>query len=266
MKFSCYYCGCGDAVRVARRTARLGDGQVVSRCFRCGLVQMFPPTEPSYDGYSEKEDFKGQKPRLRISRYLPKLLGKKTGIIVEVGCGRGDNVRWLRELGFKGVFGIDKDPAVTGAAIINRDWREYGGVIKHRAVYGIHFLEHVADPIGFMRWVRKVLKKNGTFIFEVPSIEDPLLALYKNRAFRDFYWYKYHMFFYNKRTLEMVLHGPGFRVIRRQEYGIVNHLRWALFGRPGNWNPTIPILDRIYKRILILLGYSDSLIVVGKNV
>jgi hypothetical protein len=49
-----------------------------------------------------------------------------------------------------------------------------------------------------------------------------------------------------------------------QRYGLINHLRWLIFGRPGNFNRNIPIIDGIYKLALIeMLKSSDTLIITG---
>jgi len=253
-----------------KETVRFGEHINIMKCLKCGLIQAFPMKEISYEGYSEKIDFIGQKRKLRVSKYLPKLLGRKNKAkmeILEVGCGHGDNLKYLYEKGYHTVHGIDKDPMVCkkNASVLNLDWKlyNYWGL---DAVYGIHLLEHISDPRKFMLFIKHILKNKGKFIFEIPCVEDPLIKLYKIKAYNKFCWYPYHAFFYSKESIRSVLFGFKIKVIRRQEYGIINHLRWAIRGKPGNWNPHIPILDSIYKWILCKLGYSDSLIVVGENV
>jgi SAM-dependent methyltransferase len=223
-----------------------------------------------YANYSKKKDFKGQKRKAKISKYLPKYIGQENKAklqILEVGCGYGDNLSYLYDQGYHTIYGIDKDPAARQKSFIHTvDWKDFNPEKKEDVIYGIHFLEHVTDPKKFLEWTIGHLKKGGKFIFEVPCIEDPLRLLYKNKAYLQFYWYPYHLFFYNKKTLEAMFCGLKARVIRRQEYGLINHLRWAILRRPGNWNPHIPILDDVYKWALMKLGYSDTLVVVGANV
>jgi len=275
MKFRCCLCGNNSAEVVADKSKiRFGVDREVLRCLRCDLVQLFPREEPSYDGYSKKNDFKGQRPKVKISKYLTKYLnvGEKN---IEVGCGYGHNQHWLTQKGYS-ILGMDKDPSVLEGPnaikpyfrfrIITKDWKDYTPPAKVDCIYAIHFFEHLAHPKQFLWWVQASLKKDGKFIFEVPCVEDPLIKLYKNKAYDRFCWYPYHMFFYSKRTLENMLCGLNFKIVRRQEYGIVNHLRWMILGKPGNWNPHIPIFDDVYKFLLKFFGYSDSLVVVGKNV
>jgi len=109
------------------------------------------------------------------------------------------------------------------------------------------------------------LVQNGIFVLEVPNREDPLLSLYKNKAYDNFYWYPYHSYFYNFQEIENMF-GLRARVYRKQRYGIINHLRWILFGKPGNINFNIPILDNIYKYILVkVFKKSDTIVVIGRE-
>jgi SAM-dependent methyltransferase len=269
--FKCYLCGNNSAECLAdKSTIRFGIDREVLKCLQCGLVQLYPREELPYSWYSEKKDFPGFKTKKRISSYLPKYLGNESKakmMILEVGCGHGDNLRYLYEKGYHTAYGIDKDPSVCRkSSIYCQDWKNHYPLKKLDAIYGIHFLEHVSDPIEFMIWVTKNLNKNGKFIFEIPCIDDPLIKLYKNKAYDKFCWYPYHMFFYSKASIKDVLCRFNIKVIRKQSYGLINHLRWLFYGKPGNWNPNIPILDGVYKFILESLGYSDTLIIVGENV
>jgi len=260
----CYQCGGTEYGIIAEkediRFGCYGHDKKVVKCFRCDLVQLFPQwtqeeLDKLYSEYSKKEDFKGQKRKVKISKYLTKYARKQDNIL-EVGCGQGDNLVYLRQKGFN-VTGIDKE--------LNYAWEDYPGDRKWDMIYAIHLLEHLPDPLDFIRWMLRTLTKTGRFVLEVPSINDPLLGL---KAFQKFYWYPYHLFFYSKKTVrELFRWCPSLKlsVHLRQEYGILNHLRWLFLGRPGNLNFHIPVLDDIYKFILIRCGFGDTLVVVGER-
>jgi hypothetical protein len=55
------------------------------------------------------------------------------------------------------------------------------------------------------------------------------------------------------------------QVLLKQRYGIINHLRWVLRGKPGNFNAKIPILDSIYEKVLKSYNMSDTLIITGSR-
>ena len=252
----CYLCGSTNSEVVAKKEdIRFGcfasDKKIV-QCRSCGLVWLSPPwsseeLDQLYQDYWEKKDFPGQKRKVKISKYLTKYITKDESVL-EVGCGLGDNVKYLNKKGFT-VWGIDKANGAYGTMGDYRDFKPNVDVI-----YAIHFLEHVPDPKEFIEWMKARSKK---FIIEIPCIDDILMKL---PAYRKFCWYPYHLFFYSMKTARLMF-GPKAKIFYRQEYGMVNHLRWLIFGKPGNWNPNIPILDWIYKGILKSLGYGDTLVI-----
>ncbi len=275
MSFKCYLCGNTHSIvkaesREIRFNCYFSDKRVLE-CLACGMVQLYPQwnvgeLEMLYKTYSQKQDFKGQKRKIRISKYLQKMMCQKERVI-EIGAGHGDNVMYLRSKGFN-VLGIDKDPTVKSEAVITVDVNAYVPPIKPDVIYGIHFLEHLADPIKFITWTIQTLSEKGRFIFEIPNIDDPLLRLYKVKAFNRFYWYPYHHFFYTEKTAKTLFSrfinvNVSFEV--KQEYGLLNHLRWIFCGKPGNVNFHIPILDNIYKSVLGSLGFGDTLVIVGEK-
>lgn len=234
-----------------------GQNKAIVRCSRCDLVQLIPPwTEREldylYSNYWQKEDFKGQKRKARVSKHLTKYLRKEDAIL-EVGNGLGDNIKYLRRKGYW-VVGIDKDQQLNGE--IKADVFSYKPDRKFDCIYSLHFLEHLPDPLRFIKWMEDNLTEGGRWLLEIPSLNNPLLRL---KSFRKFYWYPYHFFFFDKRTIQKLL--PNAKVRLFQEYGIINHLRWLLRGKPGNWNPHVPLIDDIYKWFLTKRGYGDTLIV-----
>jgi SAM-dependent methyltransferase len=256
ISMKCYACEneCFDIVAEPNemRFECFSASKQVVKCQCCDLVQLLPQwTEEEltelYSKYSVKEDFKGQTRKVKISEYLPKYIWKWEQVL-EVGCGYGDNVEYLRQQGFH-VTGIDKETGI--------DYRDYKG--KADVVYAIHLFEHLPDPRHFVKWLSDTITSDGRFVLEMPSLDNPLLKL---KAFRRFYWYPYHLFFYDKNTIKIFF--PTVEVTLIQEYGLINHLRWLFKGKPGNWNPYIPVLDDIYKFILTkILGKGDTLLVVG---
>jgi SAM-dependent methyltransferase len=271
MSFNCYLCGCDQSKVLAEREyIRFncwGRDKKILKCLSCGLVQLFPQwTEDElddlYSRYWAKEDFEGQKRKVKISEYLPKLL-KKERLILEVGCGHGDNVRYLRSKGFN-VIGIDKDMSVCDGWIINADFKNYEPHWKPDIIYAIHFFEHSSEPRAFIKWMLDNLPDNGKFILEMPNIDNVLLQL---NSYNKFHWYPYHLFFWSPRTIKRLFDGFPVKIEIKvnQEYGLINHLRWLFTGKPGNWNPNIPVIDSVYKAILKLIGFGDTLLIVGNK-
>jgi SAM-dependent methyltransferase len=258
MQMKCYLCGSILADVIAtKEEIRFGcfaSDKIISQCRSCGLVQLSPPwtseeLDQLYADYWKKKDFPKQKVKVKISKYLTEYISKGDRVL-EVGCGHGHNIEYLTKKGYD-VIGIDKSPAAMGFTMDYKDWSK-----EVDCIYAIHLFEHLSDPKHFIRWMRQYGKK---FIIEIPCIDDILMSL---PAYRKFCWYPYHMFFYSKETARKMF-GPEVKIFRRQEYGLLNHLRWLFMGRPGNSLPKIPIIDNAYKKLLTMLGFSDTLIVVS---
>ena len=279
--FSCYYCGCQVSEIIADNTiirfGCFGKEICVLKCKRCNLVQLYPRWNEKeltelYEKYSLKKDFDGQKRKIEIRKWITKYLDKSMISCLEIGCGSGDTVKWLRKKGYS-VYGIDKDPTVRNEKnkIYCIDFNDYVKTKHYEdSIFAFQVLEHVS-PIEFIsNTIELLYNDRSRFVFEVPNVEDPLLTLYKNKHYNKYYWYPYHLFFYSYETISKILKlfPIKFKVKRVQRYGILNHLKWIIMGKPGNWNPHIPIIDDIYKFVLTkVLKKSDTLILIGqKNV
>jgi SAM-dependent methyltransferase len=274
----CFYCRNDDFSVIAdkeqMRFGCYGLEKKILKCLRCGLVQLLPrwtddELKMLYAKYSQKSDFPGARPKQTISSYLTKYL-KKSDSILEVGCSFGDNLKRLKKKGYK-IIGIDKDPTVCdGKDILNHDYKDFP-LQKDRfdGIYAIQVFEHISDPYGFIEWLYASLKEKSRFLLELPNIDDPLLELYKVDNFRKFYWYPYHLFFYDRKTLNNIFKKfPKIKIKVRllQRYGLINHLRWLMFKRPGNFNRNIPVLDDIYKFVITrVFKVSDTLLVIGEK-
>ena len=277
MSFSCYLCGSFQGKTVAEpgqiRFGCFASDKRVIQCASCGLVQLSPrwtrrELDTLYATYWKKQDFEGQKIKTKISTYLKDMI-RPGDLAVEIGSGRGHNVRYLKEAGLN-VRGIDKDASVCdGKDVVHADVTKIRLRRKADFIFAIHLLEHLPDPRWFLGWIRDNLKEGGRFALEVPNADDPLRVIYKNNGFKKFCWYPYHMFYFTRDTMRALFDGfPEFHVKTElmQEYGILNHLRWGITGKPGNALPTIPILDAIYKFVLTrILGVGDTLVVIGSK-
>lgn len=247
----------------------------IVKCNNCGLVYLTPRWEKEelkklYKGYNYQEDFKGQKQAPRITKYLSKYLNIKDRIL-EIGCGRGEDLYRLRKEGYN-IVGIDKDKLVCdNTFIFNRDILEdnFHFPFSIDFVYAIQVFEHISNPREFLVSMIKILKGKPNFLLEIPNNEDPLLSIYKISQFKKFYNIPHHMFFYTPKTIKLLFkrYNIPIKIILYQKYGILNHLRWLILRRPGNWHPHIPILDTCYKWILErIIKKTDTMLILGDKI
>jgi cyclopropane fatty-acyl-phospholipid synthase-like methyltransferase len=247
----------------------------VVECNNCGLIQLNPfwtkqELHALYNDYWNQKDFNGQRTQRRISKYLFKYINNKVSNILEVGCGLGDNIRYLIKKGYVWVLGIDKDSNVCKGNIINKDIFEMDdSKYKFDFIFSVHVFEHMSDPYNFINKLILLLNKKigNKIVFEFPNIEDPLLSMYKIKEFIDYYWYPYHAGFYSQKNIKYIFdsYNTGYIVTikLRQQYGIINHLWWLFFRMPCNYNVHIPIIDDIYKWFLVnVFKKTDSMLVI----
>ena len=131
----------------------------------------------------------------------------------------------------------------------------------------MHFfvLEHIADPISFLKNLLSLLKKNGKIIFEIPNVADPLHTIYKNDAFEKFYWSIAHHWYFSDKSLRNLLKklNKKFQIIYDQRYDLSNHIIWSRDKVPGGSKRFTKQLgkdlEENYKKNLIERKICDTL-------
>lgn len=275
MDFSCYNCNCKDYVVVADKNSIrfncFDKDKFILKCKQCELVQLYPQWTDEeinilYQKYSQKKDFPNQKRKKEIRKWIKKYFCDKNITILEVGCGMGDTVKWLRHKKYN-ACGIDRDLTVWDYKNGIYCWDFMNYCFNKSFIFCFQVLEHIRNPKLFIKHTLDLLfSKESRFVFEIPNVEDPILTIYKNKSYNKFYWYPYHLFFYSPKTILNILkYFPiKIKIIRKQRYGLINHMRWLLKGKPGNLNFHIPIFDDIYKFFLTkILKKSDTMVIVG---
>lgn len=279
---TCFNCGnklYGSRILAKKHNIRFdcyGANKRIVLCKNCEVGQLIPQwtdkeLDKIYKNYNQKKDFKDQKnTSFRVSKYLKRYM-KKYDFILEVGCGKGDNVKYFRKKGYR-VVGIDKDESVTNRAsgILNYDvYDKAKEEVKYDLIYGLHILEHMKNPAEFINTLTSMLTPKGTVILELPNLEDPLLTVYKIKEFENFYYRPDHHFFFTVKSLYDMLYRNKIcncKIKRKQNYGIVNHLNWLIKRKPTNLKINIPIIDTIYKFILTkILKKSDTILLIIKR-
>jgi len=102
----------------------------------------------------------------------------KKGILLDVGCGNGGFLAWMRNLGWK-VIGVEPDPEASKVALkkfgidVYRCTLEEAGFPEKSfdAITLRHVVEHLPNPIATLAECRRVLKDNGQITVLTPNIE-----------------------------------------------------------------------------------------------
>jgi len=103
------------------------------------------------------------------------LKAKLNGRLLELGCGSGASLEFMKELGWQ-VEGVDFDPAAVEQGVRKGLTVHLGTLAEHKlpentfdAIVARHFIEHVPDPIDVLRECRRLLKPGGLLVLITPN-------------------------------------------------------------------------------------------------
>jgi SAM-dependent methyltransferase len=147
--------------------------------------------------------------------YLP---WRKSGRLLEVGCGAGDQLLVLKNAGWD-VLGIDFDPAAVATANARGLDVRLGDLRQAKlpegsfdAIVMSHVVEHVIDPIGLLRECARILKPQGDFVAITPNASS-----WGHRKFRES-WRGLepprHLTVFTPRSLRLAIEKAGLRPTR----------------------------------------------------
>lgn len=139
--------------------------------------------------------------------------------ILDIGCGRGWMLYFLKNyFGFEDVAGTQISlPAIKfarerlGLKIYDQDLLELKLPGESFDVLTIwHVLEHVPDPVSYVKEMYRLLKPGGTLMVEVPNLDA------WSRQLSGQYWLswdpKYHLTFFDPASLSKLLTSNGFKI------------------------------------------------------
>ena len=209
----------------------------------------------------------------RRLKFFEGMLVKKPHVL-EIGCSSGFMLFPFKEMGMD-VVGVEPSGGFTtflkekgipvydslGSLKKSKDGSRRFDLVMHFFV-----LEHVRNPVKFLKEMLELVGKGGCMVFEVPNRSDPLLTIYNIPAFHRFYWSIAHHYYFNRKSLEYVLRqvSDKFEIIPEQRYDLSNHMTWALDGKPGGQGRYLayftPELEKVYRESMLKTGYCDTLI------
>lgn len=279
----CYLCHSKKFKIRNKRTRDRADLKVLE-CPRCSLVFLdnfnhlkdFSYTD-SQNNYEKKiktvRDYQALLKDLRLDderriKQWEKILKNK--IVLDFGSGAGGFLQLALPLAKK-VYGVELDKITRfykNKIVVYKQLKDFK--IKFEVITLFHVLEHIADPIGLLKEIKKYLAPGGKIIIEVPNDNDALISYYQLPAFKDFTYWSLHLYSYNRKTLTEICRRAGFKqaeVNNWQRYSLANHLGWLKNGKPGGDNifPELRAdknLNEDYARRLKKMSICDTLIAV----
>jgi hypothetical protein len=195
-------------------------------CRSCGFIGnlCFDPNLARYtDAYEEQQSFS---PRFNaFSNELATRLIERHALrdktVIEIGCGKGDFLLLLCELGNNRGIGIDpsyvpgryEGPAAGRVEFISDFYSERYAHYSGEMLCCRHTLEHIADTFGFVQMVRRVVGNNHStaIFFELPDVERVL----REYAFWDIYYE--HCSYFTLGSLARLFRKCGFEVLNLEK-------------------------------------------------
>ena len=134
--------------------------------------------------YNKTERPYTEYPKKLISYLFDNLKMQKGMKLLEPGCGRGEHLRVYRDLGME-VYGMDVSPEAPELAndldirVCNLNLEKLPYLDNYfDVVYSKSFLEHLEDPIFFLKEAYRVLKPGGFILSLVPDWESQHQTFY----------------------------------------------------------------------------------------
>jgi 2-polyprenyl-3-methyl-5-hydroxy-6-metoxy-1,4-benzoquinol methylase len=228
---------------------------VLGTCGDCGF-SFNTAFDAALLDYDERYDNNVASPAFRayLQSQVDLLLAKVgivDGTIYEIGCGKGEFLEMLCASA-PGVAGIGIDPSCTPIergrlTLIRGRFESLDFAPDTRAVVVRHVLEHIDDPMAFLRTLRACVPDAAVFI-EVPDLD----WILENRAFWDFCYE--HCNYFTRPSLATCLAAAGFPVVEQQR-SFGGQYQWALC-KPGK--AVAPRRDAGGEAVAAVQAYADQ--------
>lgn len=241
----------------------------VVRCAACGLAYLNPrPREAvahrlykdgdyfSAENTAGYADYRSQEKGLRVTlrRFLVELRrrGMASGRVLEIGSGYGYFLAEASDF-FSSVSGLELSAEAAAHARALGSWPVHVGDIhslpadwhEFDALIMVNVIEHIHDPLSFLRIAGARLKDEGRMIIATPDFGSPWHAVLGKR------WPSFkvpeHVAFYTAATLGRLLRETGFEDIERVPFShafplflVAEKLGLRLRGRLGERTVWIP--------------------------
>jgi 2-polyprenyl-3-methyl-5-hydroxy-6-metoxy-1,4-benzoquinol methylase len=173
--------------------------------------------------YEEKQPWYFNFERRDVAPLLPAHAGR----VLEVGCGAGATLRWLRASGQAGhTTGIELAADAAAVARTRVDELLEGPLAQHlpalpKAGYDLvlclDVLEHLVDPWEAVRGLRTLLRPGGTLIVSLPNVRNHRVVLplllggrwqYRDAGIMD----RTHLRFFSRQSARELLAQAGLHI------------------------------------------------------
>lgn len=189
------------------------------QCSSCGLIWLAKAEQPANDQmhYDEEyyaEEFSGRKnTNEAFSNRLPFIekFVVRPSKVLEIGAAAGDFLNVLEQRGHR-VAGVELSARAVREAEEKYNYKFFHGDLlgaqfpkeEFDVVMMYHVLEHVPNPQTLLAEIRRVLKKGGVLIIEVPH-PTGIDSIFSKKLRKNIFDYPHHRFAFPPRTLRKII-------------------------------------------------------------
>ncbi|WP_005035821.1 class I SAM-dependent methyltransferase [Holophaga foetida] len=187
-----------------------GVDLVVRQCAHCGLVQLEGEPVPYFREVIRASAFSPEMGAFRREQFrgFAERYGLQGKRVLEVGCGRGEYLDLLREVGMeaRGLEAAPQNhPHVTEGFISEGD--PLSGEAPFAAFFILSYLEHLPEPLEALRAIHAHLEEGALGLVEVPNFD----LILEQELFSEFI--PDHLCYFTEATLRVLLERAGFEVV-----------------------------------------------------
>jgi SAM-dependent methyltransferase len=243
-KVACHICSStDDSTYIEAR------GYRIAQCKSCGLwfVNPQPTTEELkqfYSTYDDGEQWRNLEERFNRGVRGAILRMKKTGRVLDVGCGSGNFLRCMKEKGFS-AFGIEPSGSGSQYAREAHGVDIYHGMIEDYLAANsgrtfdvitlLNVLEHLTDPVQVLLRLSQALASDGVMAIVVPDarfhdlvgrlrrlagVSDPY-RIEQPKSFLSGFKLPDHLCSFQPRTITTLVRRCGLRVVAIESAPVV---------------------------------------------
>lgn len=162
-----------------------------------------------------KERFHHDRQYSEIDTFLKKTFASKDIAILDVGCGTGHLLTFLKHQGYNDLSGTEYDCAFSleGIKIFNGGFLSFETEKKYDMIMFNNVLEHVINPEAFINKAYTILKPNGYIRVQVPNdLSYPQLKATEQSSNYYFFCPPEHLHYFTFKSMQNFLHAHRFQV------------------------------------------------------
>lgn len=157
----------------------------------------------------------------------------ENGKVLDIGCGSGSYLAWLKQLGWQ-AYGVEMNKDCVEFAA-----KEYGidifcgDLLEAKfpdsyfdCVTMWSFLEHCRSPLETLKETNRILKQGGLMVIFVPNFDSLEIRVLREKSFLTDI--PRHLYNFSPRTLQAMLIKAGFKVKKVVYFPRIDMLRWSL--------------------------------------